>query len=68
MVLNSMWELLPSEVIKLCFFSEITRREDSIADGKYKQANKFFLWLLSFGIQFYLVMVAIPAPYCLDTL
>lgn len=38
--------ILPSEIRKLCCFSEITRRDDSIAGGKYKQAEAFFLWVL----------------------
>ncbi|NXR01745.1 TMM40 protein, partial [Sagittarius serpentarius] len=42
MVGNNIFVFLPSEIIKLCCFSEITRREDSIADGKYKKANRSF--------------------------
>ncbi|NXJ50185.1 TMM40 protein, partial [Spizaetus tyrannus] len=33
MVGNNIFVFLPSEIIKLCCFSEITRREDSIADA-----------------------------------
>ncbi|NXU50867.1 TMM40 protein, partial [Turnix velox] len=33
MVENNIFVYLPSEVIKLCCFSEITRREDSVADA-----------------------------------
>ncbi|NXL12168.1 TMM40 protein, partial [Mesembrinibis cayennensis] len=44
MVGNNIFVFLPSEIIKLCCFSEITRREDSIADAYENENTRLHQW------------------------
>ncbi|NWS63379.1 TMM40 protein, partial [Chunga burmeisteri] len=44
MVGNNILVFLPSEIIKLCCFSEITRREDSIADAYENENTRLHQW------------------------
>ncbi|KAF1542958.1 Transmembrane protein 40, partial [Eudyptula minor] len=44
MVGNNIFVFLPSEIIKLCCFSEIIRREDSIADAYENKNTRLHQW------------------------
>ncbi|NXL42399.1 TMM40 protein, partial [Podilymbus podiceps] len=44
MVDNNIFVFLPSEITKLCCFSEITRREDSIADAYENENTRLHQW------------------------